>query len=133
MAHDNRRHSRALLRQRVWCEAQDATVYVRTLNASEGGLFIRTASPEPEGRRLRISFEHEGQRVVADARVVWRRPTTNGKEPGMGVEILSFEEGGDTYRELVERSRADGERGQPAGGSVPPGDGHGGEGARGPY
>lgn len=133
MAHDNRRHSRAPFRQRIWCEAEDATVYVRTLNASERGLFIRTASPEPEGRTLRISFEHEGQRVVADARVVWRRSTTNGGEPGMGVEILSFDEGSDVYRELVEHSRVEGERGSFAGGSVPPGDGHGGGGLRGSY
>jgi uncharacterized protein (TIGR02266 family) len=114
MAHDNRRYPRAPFRHRVWCEAQDATVYVRALNASERGLFIRTASPEPEGRNLRISFEHEGRRVAAKVQVAWSRPPANGAEPGMGVEIVDFEEGSDVYRELLERSRHDADR------SVPP-------------
>lgn len=105
---DNRRYPRAPIRQRVWCEGDDVTLYVRTLNASERGMFIRTSSVPDEGRRLRITFEEDGVQVVADVRVRWIRPPDDDGEPGMGVEIVEFEQGAEAYRDLIERALAGG-------------------------
>ncbi|MFW6050329.1 MAG: PilZ domain-containing protein [Myxococcota bacterium] len=105
MSDENRRHPRVPIRQRVWCEGEDVTLYVRTLNASERGMFIRTANPAEAGRRLRVSFDGDGNEVVADVQVVWSRQGDDGTEPGMGVEILAFEKGGEAYRHMVEQVR----------------------------
>jgi uncharacterized protein (TIGR02266 family) len=115
MSDDNRRHPRVPLRQRLWCEGRDVTVYVRTLNASEDGMFIRTASPAELGQGFRVSFELDGAEVVADVKVVWSRAPANGAEPGMGVEIERFERGAEAYRRMIERARAEGERPPPGG------------------
>jgi uncharacterized protein (TIGR02266 family) len=107
---DHRRSPRVLLHRRVWCEGQDVTLYVRALNASAEGMFIRTPKPLEAGGSVRISFDTEAGHVVADARVVWSRPAANGTQPGMGVEIVRFEQGADAYRALLDGSAGEGER-----------------------
>lgn len=108
MSDDNRRHPRVPVRQRIWCEGEDITLYVRTLNASERGMFIRTANPAETGRRFRVSFDEDGQEVIADVEVVWSRQGSEVGEPGMGVEIVEFEKGSAAYRDLIERVLASG-------------------------
>ena len=99
---DNRRHPRADVGQRLWCETEASTLYVRAGNVSAGGMFIRTASPAEVGQRLRISFEDRvAGPVVAEAEVVWARTADEGGGPGMGVRILAFERGDASYRRFV--------------------------------
>jgi uncharacterized protein (TIGR02266 family) len=107
---DHRRSPRVLLHRRVWCEGQDVTLYVRALNASAEGMFIRTPKPLEEGGSVRISFDTEVGQVVAEARVVWSRPAADGTQPGMGVEIVRFEQGADAYRALLDGSAGESER-----------------------
>lgn len=85
----------------MWCEGDDYTVWLQTVNASELGLQLRTSIPPPAGTRLRLSLEEDGRgRVVADAEVVWARA---GRGRGaMGLRILSFAEGQELWRAIVE-------------------------------
>lgn len=101
---DTRRSPRAPIRHRIWCEGDDVTLYVRTLNASQEGLFIRTPTPVEVGRRFRISFEDpvDSIEVIAEVEVVWSRAGAPG-EPGMGVRIVRFAKGRDEYGRFVER------------------------------
>lgn len=105
---DNRRHRRTPVRQLLWCESDDLTVYVQALNASAGGLFIRTPSPPEVGRRLRVTFDDAvGGTVVANVEVVWSRASSSNAAPseaGMGVRIVGFERGSDSYRRFVDRN-----------------------------
>ncbi|MFW5920405.1 MAG: PilZ domain-containing protein [Polyangiales bacterium] len=104
MPSDKRRHHRTPIRQRLWCEGEDLTLYVQALNASAEGMFIRTPNPAEAGRRLRVSFrDAAGGRVVADVEVRWSRPAPGRGEPGMGVRIVGFEEGQKAYRRFVDR------------------------------
>lgn len=104
MFSEKRRHRRTPIRQRLWCEGEELTLYVQALNASAEGLFIRTPSPAEAGRRLRVSFRDPmAGRVVADVEVCWSRPGTSGGEPGMGVRIVAFEEGSHAYSRFVDR------------------------------
>lgn len=100
---DHRRYPRVPVRQHVWCEGEDVTLYVRTVNASDNGMFIRTVSPGRAGRRFRVSFEDNGSTVVADVQVVWSREPGQGAEPGMGVEIVAFAKGAEAYHEWIAR------------------------------
>ncbi|MEM9192068.1 MAG: PilZ domain-containing protein [Myxococcota bacterium] len=104
MAPERRTSPRAPVRQRVYCETDAYTLYVQTVNMSEGGMFLRASTPPP-GSRYRISFtDEEGGEVVAEAEPVWIR---GGVEPGVGVRFLSFERGEDHYREFVRRHAVD--------------------------
>lgn len=104
MSSDKRRHRRTPIRQRLWCEGEELTLYVQALNASAEGMFIRTPNPAEAGRRLRVSFRDPvGGRVVADVEVRWTRPAPGPGEPGMGVHIVAFEEGQKAYRRFVDR------------------------------
>jgi Tfp pilus assembly protein PilZ len=102
---EKRAHRRTRVRQHVWCEAEELTVYARALDVSVGGLFVRTPSPVGVGQRLRLTLDDSGCQVVAHVEVVWRRaPAGAGAgEPGMGVRILDFEQGAECYRRFVER------------------------------
>ena len=99
---DNRRHPRITVRERVWCEGDEVTLYVQVLNASAEGLFVRTANPPPVGERLRVSFPGlEHGEVVAWAQVVWVRASGGAAPPGMGLQIVRFERGLDAFGRFV--------------------------------
>lgn len=79
------------------------TLYVQALNASEGGLFVRTANPPPAGAQFRVSFpDLEEEEVVATVEVMWsRRAAGDRQQPGMGVRIVEFEQGRDAFERFV--------------------------------
>ncbi|MHB8420572.1 MAG: PilZ domain-containing protein [Myxococcales bacterium] len=86
---DRRQHSRILLNERCWCEAQDVSVFAPMGNVSEGGLFVRTQLPLPVGTEATLRFqlgdggpEHEVRAVV-----VWRSPALPGAPAGMGLRF----------------------------------------------
>lgn len=115
---DQRRHPRVPVRQRVWCEGTDVTLYVQALNVSHGGLFVRTASPAAAGRHFRVSFSDlEDGEVVAEVEVVWSQRNNGSGQPGMGVRILAFERGAENFSRFVDRQLSTGAAGGPENGS----------------
>jgi uncharacterized protein (TIGR02266 family) len=102
---ENRRHPRFPIRQRVWCEGDQLTLYVQALNVSEGGMFVRTANPPETGERFKVSFVEGDEEVVAEVEVVWTRAGPTDSQPGMGVRIVSFEKGESSFRRWVESTR----------------------------
>lgn len=103
---DRRRHPRVPIRQRVWCEGPNVTLYVQALNASEGGLFVRAANPPSAGDRFRFSFtDLDDGEVVATVEVVWSRRGTGDSQPGMGVRTVRFEKGAECFDRFVARQR----------------------------
>ena len=108
---EQRRHPRIPVRQRIWCEGSDVTLYVQALNVSHGGLFVRTASPAEIGRAFRVSFSDlEDGEVVAQVEVVWARRDNGSGQPGMGVRIVDFEAGAENYERFVNRRLSDDDR-----------------------
>ena len=78
------------------------TLYVQALNASEGGLFVRTANPPPAGAQFRVSFpDLEDEEVVATVEVMWSRRAAADAQPGMGVRIVEFERGREVFERFV--------------------------------
>ncbi len=104
----NRRKSqRVHLNRRVWCEGENVTLYVPATNASERGLFLRTATPFPKGKRAKIDLELEGGGAIsAEVEVVWSRPpgTVDPTIPGMGLRILRFTRGEDDFNRFLEQA-----------------------------
>lgn len=66
------------------------------VNLSEGGIFVQTVIPFPVGELFRVAVLDERApedfAEVAAARVAWRRPFTNtrepGEPPGIGIAFL---------------------------------------------
>jgi uncharacterized protein (TIGR02266 family) len=94
---NQRRHPRAPLRARCWCEADGITLYARIVNVGEGGLFIRTYAPLQRGAPARVRFQFEGAagEVAAEAVVVWVREAPESESqmvPGMGMQFVAIDE-----------------------------------------
>jgi len=91
------------LRHRVWCEGDHVTLYLQSLNASLGGLFLRTATPLPAGTRARVSLKIDDIEMVADAEVVWTSEP-GSPVPGMGLRLVEIHSGADAYAALLSRA-----------------------------
>jgi uncharacterized protein (TIGR02266 family) len=95
-------------RQRCWCEGQDFALFAQMGDLSEGGTFVKTYAPLPEGATTHVRFTlEEGPVVEARATVVWRRlagsPTLS---PGMGLRFDHMEDGHRaTLRSFLESTR----------------------------
>ncbi len=92
---DRRKHQRARLGQRCWCECGSITIYAVIHDVSEGGLFVRTSAPLYEGARTRVrwSLGPDEDEIEVDAVVVWRRVDEGGSQgpSGMGLRIEQIE------------------------------------------
>jgi len=91
--------------QPCWCESDEVTLYVKIVNASEGGVFLRTATPLEIGRRAKLAFycPEVGDEVVAEVEVIRRVDESPGTRrlPGMGLRFLCFEKNGDRFLDLL--------------------------------
>lgn len=96
-----RKHRRVELKVRCWCTGGGTTLYVNILNASLGGLFVRTYTPFSPGDRISVLWKFPGGSSAhkVTAQVVWRRE--NGRHrveqgtplpPGMGLKFLDLPE-----------------------------------------
>ena len=101
-SNEARQSPRFALRRRVWCEGDHITLYLQSHNVSEGGLFLRTATPLPPGTRARVSIKIDDVEIVAEAEVVWIA-TAGAPVPGMGVKLLEIQEGADAFADLLTR------------------------------
>ena len=88
---ENRKHVRVPSKLRCWCEGENVTVYARIGNLSEGGLFLRTSTPLPEGSRAMVRFGSENA-IEAEATVMWKRADGEGGPPGMGLRFELIDE-----------------------------------------
>jgi uncharacterized protein (TIGR02266 family) len=78
------------------------TLYLQSINASHGGLFLRTATPLPPGTRARVILKIDDVEMVAEAEVVW--VASNGSHvPGMGLRLVEFREGAEAFERLLAR------------------------------
>lgn len=63
------------------------------MNASLGGLFIRTENPLEKGERILTSIfvTNKKDSILVDCRVVWNKKKGDAYgPPGMGVEFIPF-------------------------------------------
>ncbi|MDF1563536.1 MAG: PilZ domain-containing protein [Deltaproteobacteria bacterium] len=86
-----RAHPRAEIGERCWIETSKITLFARMENISLGGVFIRTATPIPDGTVLSIrwTLEEGGVDLEAKATVVWSRAIGHqgGLPAGMGLSF----------------------------------------------
>lgn len=98
---DNRTAPRVSIGRRAWCEGDRVTLYLQIVNASAGGLFLRTATPLPKGARARLIFRlDDTTEIVAEAEVVWTGPGP-ASVPGMGLKLVQIEAGADAYESFL--------------------------------
>jgi uncharacterized protein (TIGR02266 family) len=93
-ARDLRLTERTITRMRCWCEAENVTFYARVANISEGGIFLRTSTPLPNGSRTHLRFALAGpDNIEAQATVVWTREDgVDGGPPGMGMKFENVDD-----------------------------------------
>ena len=101
-SHEARQSPRFALRRRVWCEGDHVTLYLQSQNVSEGGLFLRTATPLPPGTRARVSLRIDDVEMIAEAEVVWVAGT-GAPVAGMGLKLLQIEEGAEAFAVLLSK------------------------------
>lgn len=115
LSEEQRKHRRVRVRQPVWCEGDDLTLFVHARDVSETGLFVRTPGPAGEGRQFRMSFTNTSdvgeEEIIAQVEVVWTR---RGSQPGMGLRIVSFEKGQEEFQRFVEAHLAADETSEPS-------------------
>src|SRR2546423_6590799 len=66
-----------------------------SVNISPGGMFIRTTEPREEGSMIYLQFSlKDGSKLIEGlGRVVRVNPEGDpGREPGMGIEFVNFDE-----------------------------------------
>lgn len=95
--------ARIPLRARVWCEDEEVTLYVPTVDVSDGGMCVRTGRAFEEGRQVRIGLSGPEGEAVATARVAWSRPAM--KTPATGLKLEEFVRGREVYARMVARAR----------------------------
>lgn len=101
---DARRQERVPLRARVWCEDEEVTLYVSAVDASDGGVRVRTAKHFERGREVRLGFSGPEGEAVATARVAWSS-VDGGETPAMGLELTDFARGREVFDAMVRRAR----------------------------
>ena len=75
-------------------------------NISSGGVFLETAEPLPLGAEVRVSFEYDGETIVAIGQVKnhyffnYSQKERPQSLCGMGVRFLEFEPGAPIERVL---------------------------------
>ncbi len=103
-----RRDPRFASDQRLWCEGQSMA---QAQNMSKSGMFIVADNPLPVGEQLKVSFEGDDGIVELKMEVMWSgSPQEPGKQGGMGVRIVGFEQGEGAYEKFVQRKPAEAEQ-----------------------
>jgi len=102
---DRRRSKRIYVNQRCWFDTSDLTLYLRIHNASQEGLFLKTATPLPAGTHATLSWETPDKtKIVAKVEVMWSKPAdlTLHTLSGMGIRFVEFIEGGEKFQSEIE-------------------------------
>lgn len=101
-----RRDPRFASDQKLWCEGQ--TSMAQALNMSRSGMFIVADEVLPVGEQLKVSFEGDDGKIELKMEVMWSGgPEQPGKQAGMGVRIVGFDQGQNAYEQFVQRKLAE--------------------------
>jgi Tfp pilus assembly protein PilZ len=103
MGDEQRREKRIATRQRLWCEGQDAPSGAETRDVSRNGMFIVAENAPEIGSQLKVTLDDDGAKVTLNMEVVWRGSKTADNKTGVGVRIIGFEDGRDTYERFINR------------------------------
>jgi len=90
------REERLRIELPVYCDEKDQIL--KTKDVSEGGCYIRTDEPLPEGTKVHLVFYADKKPVLVKG--VVRHSVKGGPEPGMGI---SFTEVPPEYRKLIKQ------------------------------
>ncbi|MBI5525864.1 MAG: TIGR02266 family protein [Deltaproteobacteria bacterium] len=87
---ERRKARRFELKARCWCEGPNCVLYVNILNASTGGLFVKTSTPFHPGDPLKLRWRLPGNDTDSEATAVvaWRREHQPGA--GMGARFTDL-------------------------------------------
>jgi Tfp pilus assembly protein PilZ len=103
MGDEQRREKRIATRQRLWCEGQDAPSGAETRDVSRNGMFIVAENAPEIGSQMKVTLEDEGAKVTLQMEVVWRGTKTADNKTGVGMRIVGFDKGRDTYERFINR------------------------------
>ena len=86
---EKRESQRAPVVIRVEYSTPDAFFSDFTADINEGGLFIETEQPHPDGTPVSLYFAlpDSDELVKVTGHVVWSRGVASGEPPGMGIEF----------------------------------------------
>jgi len=79
----------SVLEIEFWHDAEPTPTRARLEDLGEGGAFVDTSNPIPEGQEIqfRLHLPQEEKAVIGKAVVRWLQPTV-----GMGIEFLGLSE-----------------------------------------
>lgn len=103
MGDEQRREKRIATRQRLWCEGQDAPSGAETRDVSRNGMFIVAENAPEIGSQMKVTLEDDGAKVTLQMEVVWRGSKTADNKTGVGVRIVGFDKGRETYERFINR------------------------------
>ena len=103
MGDEQRREKRIATRQRLWCEGQDAPSGAETRDVSRNGMFIVAENAPEIGSQMKVTLEDDGAEVTLQMEVVWRGSKTADNKTGVGVRIVGFDKGRETYERFINR------------------------------
>lgn len=103
MGDEQRREKRIATRQRLWCEGQDAPSGAETRDVSRNGMFIVAENAPEIGSQMKVTLEDDGAKVTLQMEVVWRGSKTEDNKTGVGVRIVGFDKGRETYERFINR------------------------------
>jgi uncharacterized protein (TIGR02266 family) len=80
---------------RVVVPDEETTVDLFAANVSEGGMFLRSNQPLPQGKKVELEFDVPTGKVrVEDCEVIWSRPfepiNLDGQPAGMGIQFKAM-------------------------------------------
>jgi type IV pilus assembly protein PilZ len=92
---DRRQYERVLVDWSVDYRASDTFLFAYISDISAMGIFVRTATPEPEGTRLNLRFSPPGgPPMEVEAQVIWINPPRDdgdtSRQPGMGLQFVDL-------------------------------------------
>jgi type IV pilus assembly protein PilZ len=78
----------------VHCDDWDQFRVEYAENISEGGVFIKTEKPLSPGTQFRLELKVAGEKLKADAQVIWTKEFPNEPErsSGMGARFINLSE-----------------------------------------
>jgi Tfp pilus assembly protein PilZ len=103
MGDEQRREKRIATRQSLWCEGQDAPSGAETRDVSRNGMFIVAENAPEIGSQIKVTLEDDGAEVTLQMEVVWRGSKTADNKTGVGMRIVGFDKGRETYERFINR------------------------------
>lgn len=88
--HERRKHYRLHFELSVELLEDHRRHHARTVDISEGGVFVATGAPIKVGSEIRMGLRLESSHIVVIGRVAWQRVSPEGRHEGVGIEFHSL-------------------------------------------